>query len=341
LLQIVMLLQARGSSTADRLARELGVSQRTIYRDMEALDTAGVPIVAEAGPSGGYTLLPGYRSELTGLTEDETAALGLLTVPGATADLGASEALRHAVEKILASVPRFASSAGERMRERILVNPTADTAGPDTGREGQGDARGGHATARERVGVATLSRLQEALLAGRRISIVLSLPFALQVTQIADPLGLVFDTGRWHLIYSPVGDHRSGPPRSVALAGIVDAVALAEPSAIAPGFDLREFWATYAREARRRSRAFVYEIRVAPSAIADVRGALGASMGVTEPADSPDAWPRFRCTAPDLTAARSALLPLGGAVEVVGPPELRRSIADFAEQAASRYRNER
>ncbi|MFW6313533.1 MAG: helix-turn-helix transcriptional regulator [Spirochaetota bacterium] len=301
LLQIVMLLQARGSTTAERLARELGVSQRTIYRDMEALDTAGVPIVAEAGPSGGYTLLSGYRSELNGLTDDEVAALGLLAVPGATADLGVSETLRRAIEKILASVPRFASSAGERVRERILVNPTADAKRGGAINGGTGDAKG------EDVGARTSSR-----------------------------------------------------PRSVALDGIADAVTLEEPSAIAPRFDLRDFWAAHAREARRRAGAFAYEIRVVPTGAGDVRRALGASMGVTELADSPDggraanvsgdacrkvqrrdAWPRFRCTAPNLAAARSALLPLGGAVEVIDPPELRRSIADFAEQAASRYRPER
>jgi len=195
---------------------------------MEALDTAGIPIVAEAGPSGGYTLLAGYRSDLTGLTEDEVAALGLLAVPGATADLGASEALRRAVEKILASVPRFASSAGERVRERILVNPTDDAARGGNVHGGTMDAQGGEAAARERAGIAVLSRLQEAVLAGRRASITLSLPFALRVTQLADPLGLVFDSGRWHLVYVPVGSRDPSRPRSVMLSGIAEAVILEE-----------------------------------------------------------------------------------------------------------------
>ena len=87
LLSIVLLLQTRGRLTAGELARTLGVSERTIYRDLDALDSAGIPIYTERGPGGGCTLVEGYRTSLTGLSENEIRTLFMSSVPGPLADL--------------------------------------------------------------------------------------------------------------------------------------------------------------------------------------------------------------------------------------------------------------
>src|SRR5512136_3468262 len=105
LLSLLMLLQARGRMTAQRLAQELEVSERTIYRDMDALSAAGVPVYGEAGPQGGYALLDSYRTNLTGLTEGEVRALFMLSIPQPLADLGMGHELGAALRKLSAALP--------------------------------------------------------------------------------------------------------------------------------------------------------------------------------------------------------------------------------------------
>lgn len=124
LLSILMLLQSRGKITAPELARELEVSVRTIYRDIEALSTAGVPVYAERGPGGGCVLVDGYRTSLTGLTRDEVKALFMLSVPASLDELGVSQELRAALRKLAASLPTAQRQDEEIVRQRIYLDWT-------------------------------------------------------------------------------------------------------------------------------------------------------------------------------------------------------------------------
>ena len=103
LLSLMMLLQARGRMTATKLAEELEVSERTIYRDMDALSAAGVPLYGEPGPEGGFALLDSYRTTLTGLSEGEVRALFMLSIPAPLAELGVSQDLKAALLKLSAA----------------------------------------------------------------------------------------------------------------------------------------------------------------------------------------------------------------------------------------------
>lgn len=130
LLSILLLLQTRGLVTATELAERLEVSVRTIYRDIEALSASGVPVYAERGRHGGIALLPGFRTDVTGLIADEARALFVLAAEGAHAVLGLDEALGSALRKVMAALPEPHRPAAELTSRRILVDPVRWMSGP-------------------------------------------------------------------------------------------------------------------------------------------------------------------------------------------------------------------
>ncbi len=149
LLEMLLLLQTRGSLTAAELAEKLEVSPRTVYRDADALSSAGVPIYTERGRGGGIRLLPGFRTDVSGLTRDEARALFVLTTGGAHADLGLAAPLRSAIAKVLRAVPALFQPTAAETSQRILVDPVGWKRSPEATGE--------------------LGTLQSAVFAGRRV----------------------------------------------------------------------------------------------------------------------------------------------------------------------------
>lgn len=181
LLSVLMLLRHRGTMTAAQLATELEVSPRTVLRDVESLSTAGVPVYTDRGRGGGISLLPGYRTDLTGLTLDETKAL-LAGAPD-------SPAFASAMRKVVAAVPDAHRLEAAAAAQRIHVRPDG--------------------FARAAVPEPFLGELQRAVIDGLRVRAVYSARGAGPAERLLDPVGLVHAGQAWYLMALRDGERRT------------------------------------------------------------------------------------------------------------------------------------
>lgn len=317
LVSLLMLLQARGRLSAPALARELAVSERTVYRDIEALCAAGVPIFGVAGPQGGYALVDAYRTTLTGMTAGEARALLLLHVPAPLESLGVSEELRSALRKLAAALPQASPTEGERVRQRVHLDPTWWA---------EGDEPAPH-----------LRTLYDAVLGDRRVVITHALPGSGSVEYGVEPLGLVAKAGAWYLIYA-----RRGTTQARRVAQLLAVRDEGGPFARPASFDLTAFWGRWCDEERRRRQGFRATLRVAPGAHRALAWQLGAAPeGLAAGRLDGEGWLTLGLAFESLETARAAVLACGGGVEVLAPEPLRRSVWDYAEQIVARYREAR
>jgi predicted DNA-binding transcriptional regulator YafY len=315
LLSLLLLLQTRGRMTADDLAVELEVCERTIYRDIEALSGAGVPIYGERGPAGGYALLDGYRTSLTGLTADEIRAFFMLNIPAPLAALGVGQELKTALLKLSAALPAERRGEEERVRQRFFLDATWwDYADED---------------------VPHLHTLQQALWQDHMVDISYTMIQGIAVTQTVAPLGLVAKAGVWYLVYAHAGRI------SVQRVARLSAVAGSAQSSLRPdGFDLAAFWTQWCAEYDRGRSLYAVTLRVAPAfvpALPRLFGERAAKALATARAPDAGGWITLELCFESLYAARERILACGGGVEVVSPEPLRLSVADFAKQTAGLY----
>ncbi len=317
LLSILMLLQARGPRrlTAHALARELEVSERTIYRDIDALSAAGVPIYGEAGPAGGYALLDGYRTTLTGLTEGEVRALFMLRIPDALAELGVSGQVRSAWLKLSAALPAARRQDEELVRQRFYL---------DSAWWRQDEEPLPH-----------LAALHQAVWQDRRVWLAYRIePLGIDITQLVEPYALVAKAGVWHLVAAVEGTLRVYP-----LAVLSDVRLVEEGFQRPPEFDLEAFWRGWCSEQEQGRDRFAAVVRVAPNFAPELIRRLGQQARKGLAAGSTDAagWTTVELHFESLEGARERILSFGGGVEVLEPLALRWSMQDFAEQTVTLY----
>lgn len=316
LLSLLMLLQARGRLTAPRLARELEVSERTIYRDIDALSAAGVPIYGEPGPGGGYSLLDSYRTNLTGLTEGEVRALFMLNIPRPLADLGVGPELAAALRKLAAALPGGRRSDEERVRQRFYL-----------------DADGGDQVEES---APHLSTVYQAVWQDRRLHLAYRIgPLAAHIEQTVDPYGLAAKAGVWHLVYAV-----KGARRVLRVASLLDARLSDETFEQPADFDLAAFWRAWCAARDIGRTGYVVTLRVAPGFMSELPRYFGdVARGQIAQAGLPDAegWLTLELPFESLEAARARILSFGRGVEVLAPYALRRSILDYAEQIVALY----
>ncbi|MEV7121034.1 helix-turn-helix transcriptional regulator [Kitasatospora griseola] len=299
LVTLLLLLQGRGRLTARQLAQELEVSVRTVYRDVEALAAAGIPLYGEAGHAGGYRLVDGYRTRLTGLTADEAQAAFLAALPGAAAELGLGEALATARLKLRAALPAQARAHADRIQECFLLDAP--------GWYGDADPTP-HLTA---VAGAVWAR-RAVLMRYRRWRA------PEEITRRVEPYGLVLKAGRWYLV--------ADGPRTYRVDQILELTCLDEEFAVPADFSLAVCWAARLADFRARLHTGHALVRLTPE---------GARRLGVAPAD--DGWTQARVPIESVDHAHGEFLRLGADIEVLEPPALRARLAATARTLAARY----
>ena len=321
LLSILMLLQACGRVTAEQLAEELEVSVRTIYRDIDALSTAGVPVYAERGPGGGCALVEGYRTSLTGLTAEEVKALFMLSVPASLDELGVSQELRAALRKLAAALPDTRRQDERQVRQRIYLD-WADWPQPEP--------------------VPHLQTIQQAVWDDRKLSITYRwiAPHVQQFERLVDPYGLVAKAGTWHLVCAHKVCVDDNQIRVHRVSGLVD-VRLEDAHFKRPAdFDLAAFWQAWCKGREESRPSYPVTARVSPGMVQLLPLYFGdrirAQIASAGPPDN-EGWITLTLPFERIEAARERILGLGCAIEVLAPEPLRLSVIDFARQIVDFY----
>jgi len=317
LLSILLLLQTRGRMTAQQLAAEFEVSVRTIYRDVEALHAAGVPLYGDAGWSGGYQLLQGYRTQLTGLTTDEAESLFLSGLPGPAAELGLGAVVTAAQLKLMAALPAELRDRAGRIRERFHL-----------------DAPGWY---RQNEEVPHLLAVAEAVWSQHRITIRYRRWEApREVVRTLDPLGLVLKGGRWYLVAAS----RNGP-RTYRVSEILELHPLDEAFERPGDFSLGEYWQDYLDEFDRRRHRGEATIRLSPRGFERLPDLFGHIAAVAAKADVSDVddegWVTTRIPIEEMGHSLGQFLRLGADVWVIEPIELRDQIAATVKELYGYY----
>ncbi|WP_064745558.1 helix-turn-helix transcriptional regulator [Pseudonocardia acaciae] len=317
LVSILLLLQTRGRLTARQLADALEVSVRTVYRDVESLGAAGVPVYGEPGHDGGYRLLDGYRTRLTGLTEGEADSLFLAGLPAAAADLGLAGPAAAAQLKLMAALPEALRERAGRVAERFHLDAPAWYRADD-----------------ETPHLATVA---DAVWHQRALRVrYLRWARPHEVSRTIRPYGLVLKAGTWYL----VADGDKGP-RTYRMSRLLDVQQENERFERAEGFDLAGYWRGYLeRFDQRRYRARA-TLRLSPAAFDDLDGLLepSAAKAARNTAGEPgaDGWRRVTIPIESTEYALPELLRLGADAEVIDPPELRDRLVGTLDAARARY----
>jgi len=308
LLSILLLLQVHRRVTAGDLARRLEVSERTILRDMEALSATGVPVMAERGAGGGWSLLEGYQTRLTGLSAAEIQSLFLARPAGLMADLGLEQPAEAALIKLQASLPAASRPQADFARQRILI-----------------DSRGWRDRSES---IPCLPVLLHALWQGRRLRFVYQRVLCEAAERTVDPLGLVAKGSTWYLVANVDGE-----PRTYRVSRIHEACITNEPADRPADFDLEGYWGRSVEQFREKLPRYYATFLACPDVMRWVRY---RGWRLEEEAIEGDRV-RVRLRFDTEEEAMQFALSFGGDIEAVEPPELRSRIVDAARAILKIY----
>ncbi|GII88546.1 transcriptional regulator [Sphaerisporangium siamense] len=323
LISAVLLLQSRETMTATELARELEVSPRTIVRDMTALSAAGVPVYADRGRHGGYRLVGGYRTRLTGLSRPEAEALFLSGLTGPIHDMGLADAVSSARLKVLAALPPGLRDASARAGQRFHL-----------------DIPGWFADAEPPPLLAELAR---AVWEDRTVELGYRRGDR-EVTRVARPYGLVLKSGVWYLVAHVPGPGERATAeecRTYRVDRVLRVTPTGERFTRDDTFDLARFWDAGVAGFRAALLGERITVRLTATGVRALRYAVEppAAGDALASAGEPDARGRVvvRLPVESVEVAYTVLLRLGPEAEVLDPPELRARMGEAARRMAALY----
>ncbi|HSW05841.1 helix-turn-helix transcriptional regulator [Aquabacterium sp.] len=326
LLSMLMLLQTRGRLSAPALARALEVSVRTVYRDIDQLSAAGVPVWGEQGRSGGFQLREGWRTQLTGLTVPEARAIFLAGLPGPAAELGLGEAMATAQLKLLAALPADWHADAQQVASRFHLDAIDwfRSAAPPP----------------------QLKAVAEAVWLTQRLALRYESWQGVS-DRVVEPLGLVLKAGTWYMAAMKTGNkagnaagEKTSEARVYRLAAIQALELLPETFQRPANFDLAAWWA----QAAQRFEAGVYRdearLRVTELGLQRLMAfnprVAEAALNSAEPLDEPG-WVAVTVPIESIAHAAREMLRLGAEGQVLAPPALREQLAATARAMASLY----
>lgn len=309
LLSIMLLLQTRGKMKAETLADELGVSRRTILRDIEALSISGVPIYAEGGHGGGIALDENYRTNLTGLQEEEARTLFLASNESLLKQLKLGDAAERTLLKLNAALPTRHQEAVQHIRQRILIDPAwwwQDSQPP-----------------------AFWEQLQQAVYEDRCIRARYERYDGEVVERTLEPYSLVAKSSIWYLIAK-----REGELRIYRVTRFHDLTLLATHFERDASYDLPTYWQAHLQQFVESMGEFSLTLEVHPDRLAFVKWITPGRHQITDAEQAGD-WHTVRIQMESVELAKMLVFSLGAQGRVVEPRTLYDAVVAAAREFVS------
>jgi len=309
LVATLLVLQARGKVTAAALAAELEVSVKTARRDLEALSIAGIPVYPQPGRNGGWQLLGGARTDLSGLTEDEARTLFMVAGPASRATPEAKAALR----KLVQALPETFRAGAEAAASSVILDPSSW--GTERMQEPQ-----------------FLGVLRQAVLAGRQVVLGYADRERTETSRTVHPLGVVEKGSTWYLVADTTKGLRTFRVGRVRSVEVTD-----DPVVRPPDFDLAEAWETIAAAVEEKRASVRAVVRTPERGVGGLRSTFGPSTKVLGPVAGVDGVVDVEIGGGSYWSIARQLAPWTGWVDVVGPPELHEQLADLGRRLVASY----
>ena len=309
LMSILMTLQARGHRTADQLAEELEVSTRTIHRDVDELSAAGVPIYAERGRQGGFRLLDGYQTRLTGLDADEASVLMLSGIGTALDDLGLTDALSQTERKLMAALPEPARAKAALVADRFHLDPFS--------------------WYRKKEEAPFATQIAKAVWADQRISIKYE-SWKGPIQRDLDAIAVVLKAGDWYLI------GRAQTMRVYKIANIQSLTVLDSKFDRPSDFDVSQFWGEWITSFEVHIRGNRARLRVTQKGQKLLKDMGRVPIAHFPVPDQPDVTDIDLAVEGEANTVRQ-ILSLGAEAEVIAPQTLRLAVQNEVSRLAGYY----